>query len=79
MSNANANLPVTTSGVVWFDILTVRQSNNPTEETWNYGFQLAIQTTSNSDQGDTYVRACNWANVGGTYQTVWSSWKKLNS
>lgn len=75
MSDANSNLPTDgTSGGVWYDILTVRQSNNPSSELWGYGFQLAIQTTTTATQSDTYVRAVN-----GGATPVWGTWKKLTT
>ena len=74
MSDANSNLPTDgTGGNVWYDILTVRQSNDSSKETWGYGFQLAVQTTTNANMGDTYVRAVN----GGATPS-WGTWKKLN-
>ena len=74
MNDLNSNLPTDgTGGSVWYDILTVRQSNDSSKETWGYGFQLAVQTTTNANMGDMYVRAVN----GGATPT-WSEWKKLN-
>lgn len=74
MSDANSNLPTDgTGGNVWYDILTVRQSNDSSKETWGYGFQLAVQTTTNANMGDMYVRAVN----GGATPT-WGAWRKLN-
>lgn len=74
MSDANSNLPTDgTGGNVWYDILTVRQSNDSSKETWGYGFQLAVQTTTNANMGDIYVRAVN----GGATPT-WGAWRKLN-
>ena len=74
MSDENSNLPTDgTGGSVWYDILTVRQSNDPSKATWGYGFQLAVQTTTNANMGDTYVRAVN-----GGETPAWSAWKKLN-
>lgn len=74
MNDLNSNLPTDgTGGSVWYDILTVRQSNDPSKETWGYGFQLAVQTTTNPNMGAMYVRAVNG---GGT--PAWSEWKKLN-
>lgn len=57
----------------WYNIMTVRESNDPTSSAWGYGIQIAVQTTTNSTMGDTYVRAVN----GGATPT-WSEWKKLN-
>ena len=74
MSDANSNLPTDgTGGNVWYDILTVRQSNDSSKETWGYGFQLAVQTTTNANMGDMYVRAVN----GGATPS-WGTWRKLN-
>ena len=75
-SNANANLPTTGSGssVLWYDVLTIRQANDPSSELWGYGFQLAIQTTTTETQSDTYVRAVN-----GGATPVWGAWKKLTA
>ena len=74
MNDENSNLPTDgTGGSVWYDILTVRQSNDPSNATWGYGFQLAVQTTTNTNMGDMYVRAVN----GGATPT-WSAWRKLN-
>lgn len=75
MNDENSNLPTDGTGgsAVWYDILTVRQSNDPSKTTWGYGFQLAVQTTTNANMGDTYVRAVN-----GGDTPAWSAWKKLN-
>ena len=74
MNDENSNLPTDgTGGSVWYDILTVRQSNDSSKPTWGYGFQLAVQTTTNATMGDMYVRAVN----GGATPS-WSAWKKLN-
>ena len=74
MNDENDNLPTDgTGGSVWYDILTVRQSNDSSKATWGYGFQLAVQTTTNANMGDMYVRAVN----GGETPT-WSAWRKLN-
>lgn len=70
-----SNMPTTgtASASVWYNIMTVRESNVSTSALFGYGFQIAVQTTSNSAMGDTYVRAVN----GGATPT-WSEWKKLN-
>lgn len=74
MNDENSNLPTDgTGGAVWYDILTVRQSNDPSTATWGYGFQLAVQTTTDANMGDTYIRAVN-----GGATPAWSAWKKLN-
>ena len=71
LNDSNANMP--TQNNVWYDVMTVRQSNDSGTVNWGYGFQLAVQTTSDSNFGDTYIRALNG---GGT--PSWSAWKKLN-
>ena len=71
LNDNNANMP--THNNVWYDVMTVRQSNDSGEVNWGYGFQLAVQTTSDSNFGDTYIRALN----GGATPS-WSAWKKLN-
>lgn len=58
---------------LWYNIMTVRESNDSASANWGYGFQIAVQTTTNSTMGDMYVRAVN----GGETPT-WSEWKKLN-
>lgn len=70
-----SNMPTagTASASLWYDIMTVRESNVSTSSAFGYGFQIAIQITTNSTMGDTYVRAVN----GGATPT-WSEWKKLN-
>lgn len=70
-----SNLPTTSTGqnILWYDILTAREGSDPTSADFNYGIQIAVQTTSTSTMGDTYVRAVN-----GGESPVWSEWKKLN-
>jgi len=70
-----SNMPTTGTEQTpsWYNIMTVREGNNPESANWGYGFQIAVQTTTNSTIGDIYVRAVN----GGASPT-WSEWKKLN-
>lgn len=70
-----SNLPTTGTeqNTSWYDIMTVREGNDPNSSSFGYGFQIAVQTTSNSTFGDTYVRSVN-----GGATPVWSDWKKLN-
>jgi len=70
-----SNMPTTgtASASLWYDIMTVRESNVSTSSSFSYGFQIAVQTTATSTMGDTYVRA-----VSDGATPTWSEWKKLN-
>lgn len=66
-----SNLPTareTSSGQLYYTVLTVRENNNPQGTTWLQGFQIAIVTSARSNK--MYTRVVNGSNG-------WSDWNQL--
>lgn len=66
-----SNLPTsraTSSGQLYYTVLTVRENNNPENVTWLQGFQLAVVTSARTNK--MYTRVVNGSNG-------WSDWNQL--